>query len=208
MRRLSARIPAVAVAGARSVSSDHKAIVSSYAAPKPPMATYEPATAADFTPHIEWYEFPLEFWSGYYPFSRNDRIANYSVIYEMSDEELAQRYGLRILLPGKMAALGGFLLQCLYPCAVLWGCYRAWGNENSYHDFVAIMEAEGVVIKIEDDDLFLDSWQGFHFRVQNMNNDPQGMWRPPIKQGGAQTSWKLPFEPKDLSEIKHHLSKN
>ncbi len=172
------------------------------------MASYEPIVSSDFNPHIEWYEFPMEIWDPYYPHTREERIAGREAIYTQTYDELADRYGLRAQTPFKISSVMGFILTAFYPVYIIWSFYRTWGLEHCYGDMVAIMEAEGTVVKIEDDELFLDNWMGTCQRMFYYQHDFLIGWKPPVKEGGAETSWKIPFEPKDVSEFKHLLSKN
>ena len=150
----------------------------------------------------------MEVFDGYYPHTRDERIAGHEFNATHTHEEIAQKYGIRYFKPHKISSLLAYLVASFYPVYFMWSMYRSWGLENTYYEAVQIMQAEGVHVDVEDDELFLDVWLGLGHKIRQSPNDFFTTWKPAVKKGGAKTKWFIPFEHKDVSEFRHLLSKN
>jgi hypothetical protein len=209
LRRVVVTSPCSAAAAlctsSRLVSHEHKDITIP-GAPKPPMIPHEPIMPMDFNPHIEWFEFPKEIFNPKYPYTREESIRVTEEVWESTQDEMAQRYGIKCNYTTKPTYWMAWLMMVLYCWQTLWGCYRAMGTEPTWNVYRSIVESQPNCPTIEDDDIYLDVWMRPESRERYIRYDKFYQWRPLVKREGAKTQWGIPLERLDVSEWVHMIS--
>lgn len=201
--------PAVSTFGAaklRFVATRHDEVALP-TAPQPPMIPEDPTTPMDFSPHIEWYEYPREVWDPKYPYTREECIRMHDERWDSTADEMAQKYGMRLIPTPKLPFWMAWFTMLLYIWFNLWSCYRSSPDHPSWPQWrVAIQEADDCPT-IHEDEVYLDTWIAPQHRQRWYKADLFWAWKPVVKKDGATNPWAIELERKDPSEWKHMVGK-
>lgn len=198
--------PACALtSSSRTVSHEHKDLTVA-GAPKPPMIPHEPLMPMDFNPHIEWFEFPKEVFNPKFPYTREESIRCTEESFESTQDEMAQRYGMKLNYSTKPTYWMAWCVMTFYCWQTLWCAYRAMGSEPGWPVFRGIVEAQPNCPTLEEDDIYVDVWLRPESKERYVRYDKFVQWKPLVNRNGAHTSWSIPLERRDPSEWRHMVS--
>ncbi|ORC86445.1 uncharacterized protein TM35_000281610 [Trypanosoma theileri] len=213
-RVVSGSIPVAKIAvllSRRNISTESKDLTSTGRPqqPQPPAVPHnEPILPMDFSPHIEWFEYPKEIFDPKYPYTREESIRMTEESWESTMDEMASRYGMRLNMSTKPTFWLAWSIMVFYSWYTLWGCYRAMGTEPGWSHFRNIVLSQPNVPTLEEDDIYLDQWIRPEIREKHAKYERFWNWKPLVKRDGAQTSWKIPMQYQDESEWRHMTSEN
>jgi hypothetical protein len=205
-RRVATAAATAAPAAARSIATGNDSLTTA-GPPKPPMIPQDPVTPMDFSPHIEWYEYPKEVWDPKFPYTREECIRMHDERWDSTQEEMAQKYGVRVLAPPKITFWAAWLISFLYIFYNFFACYRAAPEHPSWPQYRVAIQQSPDCPTIDDDEIYLSSWINPGHRQKWAKWDRFWAWKPLVKKGGAQNKWGIELERKDPSEWKHMLGK-
>ena len=196
-----------AVAATRAIANDNTALTKP-GPPQPPMIPEDPITPMDFSPHIEWYEYPREVWDPKYPYSRDECIKMSDERFDSTADEMADKYGVRVISPPKLAFWTAYFISGLYLFHNLMACYRAAPEHPTWPQYRVAIQASPDCPTIDDDEVYLSNWINPGHRQKWAKFDHFWAWKPLVKKGGVKShKWAIEIERKDPSEWDHMLGR-
>uniref|UniRef100_A0A7S1MJH3 Uncharacterized protein n=1 Tax=Neobodo designis TaxID=312471 RepID=A0A7S1MJH3_NEODS len=202
-RRLAAT---TAAAGVRTVL-DGKNLTKT-GAPIPPAIPEDPVTPMDFSPHIEWYEYPREVWDPKFPYTRDEAIRMQDEMWDSTQEDMADKYGVRVISPPKMMFWTAWFISGLYIFHNLMAAYRASPEHPTWPQYRVAIQQSPDCPTIDEDEIYLSTWINPGHRQKWAKWDHFWAWKPLVKKGGVKDhKWKIEAEKKDPSEWSHMLGK-
>lgn len=200
-RRCATRVASTA---SRCIASGNDALTKP-GPPQPPAIPVDPVTPLDFSPHIEWYEYPREVWDPKFPYTREESIRMHDEMWDSTMDEMAEKYGMRLIAPPKLAFWLAWLISAIYAGFNMLSLYRAAPEHPSWPQFrVAIQQAPDCPT-IGEDEIFVSAWINPQHRQMWAKYDRFWAWKPLVKKGGATHKWAIDLERKDPSEWKHMI---
>ena len=193
----------------RCVATEDKGL-SHPAAPLPPMISQELIMPLDFSPHIEWYEFPKEVFNPRFPMTREDNIQAHDEFWDADPTELAEKYGVKFgTPPGKAMFAMGWLVIMMHTWWTLWGMYRGAGYEPMYQDYKRVVESHPNCPVVDEQDIYLDTWCNSRTRHALSKFDILWAWKPLLDEESNKhpNQWQIKFEHQDPSEWRHMLGR-
>jgi hypothetical protein len=206
LRRGLTTSPLCAAAAQRRHLSNKADELARMGAPTPPMIPEDPVVPMDFNPHIEWFEFPKECWDPRYPYTREECIRFQDERWDSTQDEMSEKYGMRIIPPPKLTFWLAYLMTCFYVTQFLYGMYRAQPGHPTYPDWRRRVEASPNCPTIAEDEEYLDQWMVPGFRQTKAKMDPLWAWKPIVKRHGVDNPMAIPLQQMDVSEWKHMTS--
>ena len=207
LRRVATSTAPLCASQCRFVSKEHKEITKP-GAPLPPMVTKDSYIPMDFSPHIEWYEYPKEIFNHAYPYTREEQLRCTDEVWESTQEEMGSRYGIRLAQITRFYFWAGYIGWIWYGWFYLWGFYRSMGPDPKWAAFRAIVETDPNHPTVEEDDVYLDNWINPVWRARWCKWDRFWRWKPVVNRDGAtKHQWALPDEKLDPSEWRHMTSR-
>jgi hypothetical protein len=204
--RLAASAAATTGAARRHIATGHDQLALQ-GPPQPPAMPQDPVVPIDFTPHLEWYEFPKEIFDPIFPYTREECIRMSDERWDYSTEELAQKYGLRIQPPYKFNFWMAWMTSFWYIYYEIWSGYRATGNHPTWPQWRMGVMADERCPTIHPDEIYLDQWMHPPHRQRwGKSHDLFWMWKPVVATNVV-NPWAVEFRRRDVSEFKHMLSK-
>ena len=197
---------AVAAATVRTVTDGKH--LSKVGAPLPPTIPEDPVTPMDFSPHIEWYEYPREVWDPKYPYTREEAIRMQDEVWDSTQEEMADKYGVRVIAPPKLAFWSAWFLSGIYLFHNLMASYRASPEHPTWPQYRVAIQQSPDCPTIDEDEVYLSAWINPGHRQKWAKYDHFWAWKPVVKKGGVKDhKWKIECERKDPVEWNHMLGK-
>lgn len=182
--------------------SEGKDITIPSAAPLPPAIPQEPVAPLDFSPHIEWNEFPREVFDQRYPWNRDECVRGLDESFESTIDELTHRYGIRTNAPTKGFFWGCWVMAVYVLWWELWSLYRAAGYEVLWPHWKKIVETHPNCPVMHEEDFYLDWWVWPSIRESRARkHETMWSWKPAIKRNATKDhQFAVPMEYRDPSE--------